>query len=347
MTVVRGPVTLLDVAREAGVSLATASRVINGSERKVSENLRIKVAAAAETLNYVPNAYAQALARSRTSIAGVIVHDIDNPFYSGILRGVQRVATDARQILLICNSDRDPQRELEYLGLMHEHRAATIIIAASGHDDAAYISKLRARLRSFVDGGGHAVVIGRHAVDVPAVVPDNRGGMAALVASLVRDGHRRFAVITGPERLTTVEDRFAGVTDALGAAGIALDPALVIDGALTREGGAHAAELLYERYADDPPTAIVALSDEMAIGALATLRRRGVRVPQDVALTGFDDIPSAADLEPPLTTVRIALDEVGERAMRLALQDGTTGTILPVSAKPVFRASSAFVRRPS
>jgi LacI family transcriptional regulator len=346
MTVTRGPVTLLDVAREAGVSLATASRVINGSERKVSEALRVKVAAAAESLNYVPNAYAQALARARTSIAGVIVHDIDNPFYSGILRGVQRVATEAQQILLICNSDRDPQRELEYLALMHEHRAATIIIAASGHDDAPYAAKLRARLRSFVDGGGRAAVIGRHAVDVPAVVPDNRGGMAALVATLVRDGHRRFAVITGPGRLTTVEDRLAGVTDALTAANITLDPAQIVDGALTREGGAQAADLLYERQGDAPATAIVALSDEMAIGALATLRRRGVRVPHDVSLTGFDDIPSAADLEPALTTVRIALDALGERAMRLALDDGASATIVPVGASPVLRGSSATVRSP-
>jgi LacI family transcriptional regulator len=229
---------------------------------------------------------------------------------------------------------------------MHEHRAATIIIAASGHDDAAYAAKLRARLRSFVDGGGRAAVIGRHAVDVPAVVPDNRGGMAALVAALVRDGHRRFAVISGPARLTTVEDRLAGVTDALSAAGIALDPALIVDGALTREGGAQAADFLYERQDGDPPTAIVALSDEMAIGALATLRRRGVRVPEDVSLTGFDDIHSAADLEPPLTTVRIALDQLGERAMRLALDDGTSSTIVPVDASPVFRKSSAAVKAP-
>ena len=347
MTGARGPVTLLDVARVAGVSLATASRVINGSERKVSEALRSRVAEAAETLNYVPNAYAQALARARTSIAGVIVHDIDNPFYSGILRGVQRVAIEKQQILLICNSDRDPHRELEYLGLMHEHRAATIIIAASGHDDAGYTAKLAARLRSFVEGGGRAAVIGRHEVAVPAVVPDNRGGMNALVTVLIAQGHRRFAVISGPQRLTTVEDRLAGVTDALTTAGLTLDPALVFDGGLTREGGAQAAELLYERLGATPPTAIVALSDEMAIGALATLRRRGVRVPADVSLTGFDDIPSAADLEPPLTTVRIALDQVGERAMRLAVEDGMNHKIVPVPANPIFRDSSAPIRRGS
>jgi len=341
MTVTRGPVTLLDVAREAGVSLATASRVINGSERKVSEALRERVSAAAESLNYVPNAYAQALARSRTSIAGVIVHDIENPFYAGIVRGVQRVATEAKQILLICSSDRDPRRELEYLGLMHEHRAATIIIAASGHDDAEYAAKLSARLRSFVDGGGRAAVVGRHAVDVPAVVPDNRGGMRALVAALITQGHRNIAVITGPSRLTTVEDRLAGVTEALGAANIALDPALVFNGELTREGGAHAVDALYARSGAVAATAIVALSDEMAIGALGALRRRGVRVPHDISLTGFDDIPSAADLEPPLTTVRIALDQVGELAMQLALDDGSSSRIVPVAAHPVLRASSA------
>lgn len=339
MTVGRGPVTLLDVAREAGVSLATASRVINGSQRKVSAELRARVSAAAETLKYVPNAYAQALARSRTSIAGVIVPDIGHPYFAGILRGIQCVANDVGQIVLICNSNREPARELEYLALLHEHRAATIILATTGLDDSAYVARVNARLEAFIDGGGRAAIIGRQHIDVAAVVPDNRGGMRMLGEELVRLGHRSFAVISGPPHVTTTEDRVGGLRDALAAAGIELPPRAIVDGAFRRDSGEGAVEDIYARGL--APTAIVALNDEMAVGALTALRQRGFRVPEDVSLTGFDDIPIAADVVPALTTVHVPLEELGERAMRLALQPEPAGLSEPVATRLVVRDSTA------
>ncbi|GAC1426977.1 MAG: LacI family DNA-binding transcriptional regulator [Candidatus Velthaea sp.] len=314
----RSVVTLLDVARHAGVSLATASRVVNGSDRRVSVELRERVTASAEQLRYVRNAYAQALARSRTSIAGVIIHDIGHPYFAGIVRGIQRVAAEVGQIVLICNSNRDPEGEMAYVQLLHEHRAATIIMAASGYDDAEYVHRFESRLEDFVAGGGHAALIGRHLVDMPAVVPDNIGGMYDLTKYLVGIGHRKIAFIGGSGHFTVTQDRLAGAAQALLEAGIAMDERWILTGNMRRESGEAAIVEMEARGLE--PTAVIAINDEMAIGALAALRRLGYRVPDDISLAGFDDIPICADLQPPLTTVRLDLEEIGERAMRLALK---------------------------
>ncbi|GAC1410563.1 MAG: LacI family DNA-binding transcriptional regulator [Candidatus Velthaea sp.] len=325
----RSVVTLLDVARHAGVSLATASRVVNGSDRRVSADLRERVTASAKELRYVRNAYAQALARSRTSIAGVIIHDIGHPYFAGIVRGIQRVAAEVGQIVLICNSNRDPEGEMAYVQLLHEHRAATIIMAASGYDDPEYVQRLGSRLEAFVSGGGHAALIGRHLVDLPAVVPDNIGGMRALTRHLISIGHRKIAFIGGFAHITVTQDRLAGAAEALLEAGMTLDERWILPGNMQRESGETAIAEMEARGLD--PTAIVAINDEMAVGALAALRRRGYRVPDDLSLAGFDDIPIVADLDPPLTTVRLALEEIGERTMRLAIagHDGAQREIVP------------------
>ena len=313
----RGPITLMDVAKHAGVSLATASRVVNGSDRRVSSALREKVTASAEALRYVRNAYAQALARSRTSIAGVIIYDIGHPYFAGVIRGIQRVAVEAQQIVLICNSNCDPKRELEYLTLLHEHRAATIIMAASGYDPA-YTQRLESQLESFIDGGGRVALIGRTQLNISAVLPDSFGGMLALGTELTRLGHRKVAVIGGP-RIAVVDDRTAGIRAALAAVGAPIGDRWIVPGDLHRASAEAAVREMYARGLD--PTAIVAINDEMAIGALVALRSLGKRVPHDVSLAGFDDIAVSADLEPALTTVHVPLEEIGERAMRIALRD--------------------------
>jgi LacI family transcriptional regulator len=315
---VKAPVTLLDVAKHAGVSLATASRVINGSERRVSGPLREKVMAAATELHYVRNAYAQALARSRTSIVGIIIYDIEHPYFAGVVRGIQRVADGDGKIVLVCNSNRDPDRELDYLTLLHEHRAAAIIMATS-LDDPAYAARIDQRLRSFADGGGNVAIIGRSSLDYSAVIPDSIGGMQALATAVLERGHRRVAVVTGPPGMAVSHDRLAGIERAFAAAGLALDPRAVVAGDLHRESGHAAVDELFARGFE--PTAIMAANDEMAFGVIGALRRRGLRVPEDVSVTGFDDIPLAGDFDPALSTVRVPLDEIGERVMRLALDD--------------------------
>lgn len=331
-------VTLVDVARRAGVSLATASRVMNGSDRKVSPELRERVVGAARELRYVRNANAQALAKARSAIVGVIVHDIGDPYFSEILRGVEAAGEGTGQLLLVCDTHRDPERELEYLTLLHAHRASTIVIAGSGHEDRAHNVAVGTRLDAFVNGGGRVVLIGRHHYGGDAVLPDNRGGARALMREVLAHGHRAVAIIGGPPHLTTTHDRLDGCRLAFADAGLTFDPACVIDGDFSRESGEAATHALYAR--GDEPTAIVALNDEMAVGALTALRERGLRVPDDVSLVGFDDIPVAADVTPALTTVNVPLNHIGEVAMRLAREPASDGfRAAHVAAHVVIRAS--------
>jgi len=316
---VKGPVTLMDVAKFAGVSLATASRVINGSDRKVSGPLRDQVMVAARHLHYVRNANAQALARSRSSIVGVIVHDIGGPYFSEVLRGIESVAEAAGRSLLVCNSHRDPAREIEYVTLMQAHRASALIMTGSGLHDVDYNEHILEGLEGFTASGGRAVLIGRHHARSDAIVPDNVAGGRAIAQHLLDLGHRNIGVIGGPPILTTSYDRLDGVRDALTRAGVTLAPDHIVDGDFTRDSGSAAAIALL--YHDPTITAILALNDEMAIGALLVMRERAIRVPQQISLCGFDDIPAAGDVTPGLTTVHVPLRDLGVRAMSRALHE--------------------------
>jgi LacI family transcriptional regulator len=311
------PTTLIDVAAHAGVSPATASRVLNGSRRGVSAILRERVHRAAQVLEYVPNAHAQALVRSRTSIVGVIVHDVSDPYFSEIVRGIQHVASSAGQLVVLCNSYRDPARELEYLALLRAQRVQAIVLAGSGIADEAYRGHLCSHIEAFTRDGGHAAFIGRHAIDGDAVIPDNPGGGQAVARALLELGHRHIGVIKGPMLITSTGDRFDGFRVELERAGLALRAEDVVEADFSREGGEWAAGLLLDRHPG--LTAIFALNDAMALGALGALRQRGISVPHQVSLVGFDDIPLARDVTPSLTTVHVPMRELGARAMALAL----------------------------
>ena len=305
--------TLADVARHAGVSTATASRIINGSAKPVADALRERVLAAVAELKYVPNAHAQMLARSHRSAVGVIVHDVSDPYFAEITRGLQRVATADGRLVIICNSFREPDRELEYIDLLHAHQVAAIVIAGSGYLDPATAAQLDDRLRAFEATGGRTAVIGRHEHTGDAVLPDNEQGGFLAAEHLFTLGHTEVAVLTGPTKLTTTFDRLNGIWRAAAQYGRALPASRIAEADFTRDGGEAATAALL---ASDPSlTAIVALNDSMAVGALAALRAAGRRV----AVIGFDDMPIARDVTPALTSVRLPLTELGERAMTLAL----------------------------
>ncbi len=316
------PANLIDVAHRAGVSLATASRVLNGSTRSVTPVLRQRVLAAAEALAYVPNAHAQALARASTATIGVIVHDMSDPYFSEILRGVQQAASAGERLVMVCNSYRDPDRELAYVTLLQSQRVEALVLAGSGLDDRRYAQRLAAQVEAFAASGGRTVFIGRHNVVGDAVIPDNVGGARALGRALIGLGHRRFGLIGGPPLLTTTRDRFDGFRQALAEAGLALPPTNVVQGDFTRDGGAAAAMALLAQAPDI--TAIFALNDSMAVGALAALRERGVQVPGELSVAGFDDIPVTRDVTPALSTVRVPMVELGSRAIVLALEQRET-----------------------
>jgi LacI family transcriptional regulator len=313
--------TLANVASRAGVSLATASRVLNNSAHNVTPDLRARVLAAVEELHYVPNAHAQALVRATTSTVGVIVHDVSDPYFAEIAGGIQRVATDAGRLLMICNTYRDAERELAYIDLLRSQQVEAIIFAGSGFVDRQVERKLTAHLESFSAAGGRVTFIGRHHISGDAVLPDNIGGGRDMGKALAQLGHRHVGVICGPAQLTTTDDRLNGFRAALQEAGIDLPDEYLIEGDFSRDSGARAAAALLDR--GMPITAIFALNDLMAVGALAALRERGIRVPDQMSVAGFDDIAIARDVTPTLTTVRVPMAELGARAMAMALEPPT------------------------
>ncbi|MDW5328759.1 LacI family DNA-binding transcriptional regulator [Plantactinospora sp. KLBMP9567] len=332
--------TLADVARRAGVSPATASRIINGSPKPVTDALRERVLAAVEELQYVPNAHAQQLARNHRSAVGVIVHDVSDPYFAEITRGLQRVATEHGRLVIICNTYRDPDKELEYVELLRANQAAAIILAGSGYHDEQFTNTLDAKLRVYQSTGGHVAVIGRHEHSGHAVIPANESGGHLIGAELYGLGHTRIGVVAGPRHLTTTTDRLAGLRRAAREHGQKLTTRQIVYADFDRSGGATATATLLDSYPG--VTAIVALNDSMAIGALALLRSRGIDVPGQISVVGFDDMPIAQDVTPALTTIRLPLADMGARAMTLALQPPE-----PLNTPQIEHVAAELVRRES
>ncbi|HEY2204101.1 MAG TPA: LacI family DNA-binding transcriptional regulator [Pseudonocardia sp.] len=312
-----GYVTLAQVASAARVSLATASRVLNGGARVVRPELRDRVLAAARRLSYVPNAHAQALAGGATATVGLVMHDVSDPYFASITRGAMQVAAEHGVLVVLGSTFRSPEREIEYVSLLRGQRTRAILLVGSGFTDPGYLREMGAELAGYQGSGGRYAFISHHDLPGAAVLPDNRGGAAEVARALVRLGHRRIAVAGGPPRLNTVEHRVGGFVEALAAAGVPSADVTVVEREFSEEGGYVAAHDLVT--AGLPATALFCASDVMAIGALLALRERGVAVPGRLSLIGFDDIPIARHLTPALSTVALDLEEMGRRAMELVL----------------------------
>jgi len=342
----RPHVTLEDVARSANVSLATASRVLNGTA-SVRADLRERVVSAASELAYAPNAHAQALAGGSHRTVGVICHDVSDPYFAAIAGGVMRVANDNGLLVMMASTFRDPDREVAYVSNLRAQRASAILLIGSAFEDRGWERAMAAELEPYRRGGGQVAAVSRHrGLKIDTVQPDNKGGAAKLAEALVGLGHKRFAVLAGPRQLTTVVDRLGGFSEELAKRGIELREEDVIEAPFTRDGGYEAAKQLLARKRK-LPTCLFAVTDVMAIGALTALREEGVSVPGDISVAGFDDIPVVRDLTPALTTVRLPLEELGERAMDLAIKGsgGARPRLLRLSGEVVLRESTARVRR--
>jgi LacI family transcriptional regulator len=333
-------VTLQHVARRADVSLATASRVLNGTAQ-VRGDLRERVLAAAAELAYAPNALAQALARASSQSIGLICHDVSDPYFATIARGVTRAAASHGLLVLLASTFRDPAREVDYVAMLRAQRARAILLVGSGFENREWERAMNAELEPYVRAGGRVAVISRHrSLRVDTVQPENREGAASLARAMLDLGHRDFAVLAGPRTLTTVADRLGGFRDALAEAGVHLTNDQVIEKSFTRDGGYEAAAELLRR--GSQVTCVFAVTDVMAIGALAAFRDNGVDVPGRISMAGFDDIPIVRDLVPPLTTVALPLDEMGERVMNLALRaPSRRKRVERIAGEVVLRASTA------
>lgn len=329
--------TLHDVAREAGVSLATASRSLNGSTRKVNEEYRQRVLAAAAKLDYSPNLSAQAVARGTTTTVALLVADIADPYFSQIAAGVVREADREHLIVTVAATDRDPERELELVRTLRGQRPRVMILAASRHADDPDTRALETELRAFESNGGRVAFVSTTDLDFDTVQLDNRAGAEALARELTGLGYRRFAAITGAEGLRTADERLDGFRAGLEAGGGALERVVRPD--FTRDGG-YEGMIRLIRDGLDGVELVFAANDVMAVGAMSALRDAGLTPGKDVAVAGFDDVPTVRDVTPPLTTVRIPLEEVGRRALRLALGRATGDDETPVRTEVVLREST-------
>jgi LacI family transcriptional regulator len=336
-----GSVTLHDVAREAGVSLATASRALNGSARTVNDDYRQRVLAAAVKLNYTTNLSAQAVAKGSTTSVALLVGDIADPYFSSIAAGVIRGSEDAGLIVTMSVTERSSERELELVRALRGQRPRVIILAGSRSAVEDHQAALARELQSFEANGGRVVFVSQHELPFDTVRIDNYGGARELARSLVGLGYTRFAAITGEHALLTASDRIAGFSDGLAEHSIEIDPRHVVSGGFTRDGGFDGAVQLVERGLDDVEL-IFAVNDVMAIGAMSGLRSRGIEPGTGIAIAGFDDIQTVRDVTPALTTVAIPLFGVGESALALALRprENDAESDVAVATSVVLRAST-------
>ncbi len=312
----KSPATLHDVAREAGVSLATASRSLNGSARKVNEAYRQRVIEAAQRLGYTTNLFAQAVARGSTTTVALLVADIADPYFSGIAAGVIDAASEEGLVVTIAVTGRNAQRELDTVRALRGQRPRVMILAGSRTTGSAFEEPLRGELTSFEDTGGKVAFISQDAAPFATVLLDNRGGARDLALALASLGYRDVAVITGPPEIRTAEERLEGFTAGLAERGISLPPERIVHADFTREGGYRGTrELLASGVSVD---LVFAVNDVMAVGVVSALREAGITPGTEIGVAGYDDIPTVQDITPALTTVRIPLEDVGRRALRLA-----------------------------
>jgi len=308
-------VTIRDVARRAGVSVATAARAL-GSYGYVRGTTRERVRRAARALDYHPNVIARSMIKGRTHTLAVIVSDNANPFFAAAVRGIEDVALPHGYGITLCNADEDAAKESMYLRVIRERRVDGLVLSPSGEATPL--------LRAMIRGGLPVVQIDRrlHGVTADAVVIDNRAGVRAAVEHLLRLGHRRIGMIAGPRRLYTGRERLQAFRTTMRRAGAPVDRDLVVEGDF-KAGSAYELVRTFLRMRRRP-TALFVANNLMTIGALLGLKEAGVRIPQDMAIVGFDDMEWAPILTPPLTAVAQPGYALGATAAGLLMQRLTT-----------------------
>ncbi len=302
--------TIRDVARQAGVSVTTVSHVVNET-RYVSDELRQRVLAAMAKLNYQPNALARSLRRKQTHTLGMILPDSANPFFAEVARSIERASFARGYSTILCNSDGDLDKELVYANVLMEKQVDGIIFVAAGLSTE--------HIQAILDRQSPVVVVDRDLpdVEVDAVLCDNLGGGYTATQHLIQLGHRRIGCITGPSDVTPSAERVMGYRRALAEHGLPLDETLICRGDFQFASGA--AAMRYFLSLPEPPTAVFACNDLMAVGAISAATELWRRVPEEIGVVGFDDVALASFSNPPLTTVAQPKHELGELAIELLL----------------------------
>jgi len=306
-----GDVTIVDVAREAGVSYATVSRVIN-NKGYINPETREKVLRAVTKLGYVVNQQARSLAGGRSQVVGLLVRDLGTSYIGEIIHGIDEELANASYDLMLYTTHRRKTRESTYVATLTQGLADGLLLVLP-REPGAYIETLRRR-------GFPYVLIDHQGIDEagPSVGATNRQGGYDATRYLIELGHRRIGFITGSLDLGCSIDRMAGYHAALTEFGLPVDPALIREGDFMQPAGYTGARDLLAL--QQRPTAIFASNDVSAFGVMEAVRDCGLRIPEDISIVSFDDIPQASHVNPPLTTVRQPLEQMGRVATRMLLE---------------------------
>lgn len=328
------PVTIQDVAHKAGVSSATVSRAL-ASKPHVSQEKRERVLAAVEELGYQPSRVARSLCVQRSAILGLVISDIQNSFFTSLVRAVEDVAYEHLYGVFLCNLDEDTDKEGLYIDLLCAESVAGVIISPTRETDNP--------ARKLIEADIPVVAVDHCMLDleVDTVVIDNVGAASSLVSHLISDGHRRVAAVVGPPTTTTGRERMEGYFQALKAHGLPVLPHLVRTGPPKETFGCQ----LTAEHLDlaEPPTALFTGNNLLTVGALRAIHERELRIPDDIALVAFDELDWMSLVRPKLTVVTQPTYELGRRAADLLLRriEDSTRPVQEIVLQPTL-----FIRQP-
>lgn len=334
----RRSVTLHDVAADAGVSLATASRVLGGSSRPVAPEYRDRVLAAAARLRYTADASARAM-RTGSDALALVADDLTTPSIAIVVAAMERQARATGAFVTVSATRGDPERQLETIRQLRAVRPRALVLTSGRIKADALSGRLLAELHAYQGDGGRVVVVGETDLPFPSIRFNNRGAAREIGRHVARTGHRRVAILAGEREQAAMSARTKGFVEGLRDGGVAESDVRVVQCELSRQGGFDAAHRLVSDGLRDLD-AIMAANDLMAVGALSALHAAGAEVPSDVSLTGFDDVGLAVNVTPRLTTVALPLAYAGAEAIRLALGDAGPVTHVTVEGQLVIRAST-------
>jgi LacI family transcriptional regulator len=329
--------TMADVAREAGVSLQTVSRAIN-SKGEINEETKKAILEIADRMGFRPSGIARSLATHRTTTIGLVVIDITNPFFSGVARGVENVAYSHSYNIFLCNTDEDIDREKSALNSLLEKQVDGLILCSSRLKQADLVR--------CIEEFSYVILINRnlekHIGGVATITTDNALGAEMAVNHLISRGHKKIALLAGPQRSWTGKNRLQGFQTGLRKHGLESDPKLILYCEPDTQCGFQTTSQLLKNRSD--VTAILAYNDLVAVGALQACHHLKRAVPDEIAIIGFDDIPLASLVTPSLTTIRIPKQEIGESAMRtlITIMEDKTLTSPSITFKPelILRSSA-------
>lgn len=329
--------TIIDIARELGISKSTVSRALTGSTN-IHPDTRQRILEAARRLEYQPNMLAQSLIRSETHLLGVVIPDIEKPFYARIVSGIQHMASQAGYRVIITQSNESPEVEVQNVQALVLSRADGLLVCHTR--ETTNFEHMRLIFRK----GIPLVSFARICEELPItrVVEDDRAGGRIMTEHLLEQGYRRIAVLAGPKGLLMSEERIRGYCDALTSAGLPVDPTQIYHTRFTREEAQAVADDLMTRPA--PPDALFAVYDAGAIDVLLRLNELGFRVPTDLAIAGFGDDPAASLVAPGLTTFRQSPYTMGQAACR-AMLNLLAGPAPTVATRPIVIEGQLIVRR--